>query len=102
MDLLIPTRVNDKAMEDAIDRYAEVEWKIAFQKAKERMSQRQKNINVEIKDEKKETAFGNLVAVMDYTEWCWLKEQYGDGIATDKEFLRDYKRFRDQLHLASV
>jgi hypothetical protein len=102
MELLIPRIMRDKELEDMIDRYAEVEWKLSFERARQEMEARAHQVNIDIDKEKKDTPFGELVACMDYREWCWLKEQYGEGITQDIEFLRDYKKFRDQGHLASI
>jgi hypothetical protein len=46
------------------------------------------------------TGAGRLVAVFDQDEYFWLEEQYGKGICLNKEFVKDYRRLRNQDFLA--
>jgi hypothetical protein len=46
------------------------------------------------------TGAGRLVAVFDADEYHWLEMQYGEGICRNREFVKDYRRLRNQDFLA--
>tara|TARA_R110000851_G_C13080872_1_gene565753 strand:+ start:2419 stop:2724 length:306 start_codon:yes stop_codon:yes gene_type:complete len=46
------------------------------------------------------TPAGRLVAVFDADEYHWLEDQYGAGICRNREFVLDYRKFRNQDFLA--
>lgn len=87
-----------------IDRYAEKEWRLAFEKAHAAMSKAIDDGELDrvVAQMAKETPVGELVAVFDANEFAWLEAQYGTQEILSTEFLRFYRKARNQTSLAAI
>ena len=103
-EIIIPEPIKPSHIQDMIDRYAEKEWRLAFKKAHAEMTKAIDDGELDrvVAQMEKETPVGGLVAVFDANEFAWLEEQYGSEEILSTEFLKFYRKARNQTSLAAI
>jgi len=90
-----------KSSEDAFDAGVREWYASEFEQAKAERAKREALLNKDAyKQKDKKTPVGRLVAEIDMVEYLWCQKQYGQDCWKDPDFIRKYKKYREQGFLS--